>query len=107
MPTWDATMAQPVIAYDRRFGGQSNSPMVVQTWDVVEAFDPNDRFAPLTPERAQYDELSPRKHYALCSALSITFSPTRSPTGSPPSCISNSGAWCGRGGPLGAIPTRK
>ena len=22
-----------VIAYDRRFGGQSKSPMVVQTWD--------------------------------------------------------------------------
>lgn len=27
-----------------------------------------------------------------CSALSITFRPTRRPTGSPPSCISNSGA---------------
>lgn len=24
-----------VIAYDRRFGGQSTSPMVVQTWDMV------------------------------------------------------------------------
>lgn len=24
-----------VIAYDRRFGGQSSSPMVVQTWDMV------------------------------------------------------------------------
>ena len=24
-----------VIAYDRRFGGQSRSPMVVQTWDMV------------------------------------------------------------------------
>ena len=24
-----------VIAYDRRFGGQSKSPMVVQTWDQV------------------------------------------------------------------------
>src|SRR2546430_7681889 len=24
-----------VIVYDRRFGGQSNSPMVVQTWDLV------------------------------------------------------------------------
>ena len=124
--------AHRVIAYDRRFGGQSNSPMVVQTWDmvcqdviglmdvlgietaylgggsfgaaisfgcavrypkrvraivpsniagglicdaylamklfksaemamtqgikaVVDAFDPNDRFAPFTPERAQYD----------------------------------------------------
>src|SRR5262249_8057642 len=120
-----------VIVYDRRFGGQSNSPLVVQTWDlvcqdvrlmdvlgiaqaslgggsfgaaialgcavrypervqaifpsniaggmlceaywamkplksaemampqgikaVVDAFDPNDRFAPFTPERAQYD----------------------------------------------------
>lgn len=27
--------AHRVIAYDRRFGGQSNSPMVVQTWDMV------------------------------------------------------------------------
>ncbi len=121
-----------VISYDRRFGGQSNSPLVVQTWDmvcedlmgimdtlgieeaylgggsfgaaisfgcaarypervraifpsniaggvicdsylamklfksaemalnqgikaVVEAFDPDDRFSPFTPERAQYD----------------------------------------------------
>jgi pimeloyl-ACP methyl ester carboxylesterase len=121
-----------VIVYDRRFGGQSTSPMVVQTWDlvcqdviglmdvlgiekahlgggsfgaaiafgcavrypervwaivpsniaggviceaylamklfksaemamtqgikaVVDAFDPDDRFAPFTPERAQYD----------------------------------------------------
>ena len=121
-----------VIAYDRRFGGQSISPMVVQTWEmvcqdviglmdvlgieqaylgggsfgaaisfgcavrypervraifpsniaggmicdaylamklfksaemamnqgikaVVDAFDPDDRFAPFTPERAQYD----------------------------------------------------
>ena len=121
-----------VITYDRRFGGQSNSPLVVQTWDmacqdvmdlmdalgieqaslgggsfgaaisfgcavrypervraifpsnlaggvictaylamklfksaemamaqgikaVVDAFDPDDRFAPFTPERAQYD----------------------------------------------------
>ena len=24
-----------VICYDRRFGGQSNSPLVVQTWDMV------------------------------------------------------------------------
>ena len=24
-----------VITYDRRFGGQSNSPLVVQTWDNV------------------------------------------------------------------------
>jgi len=24
-----------VITYDRRFGGQSNSPLVVQTWDMV------------------------------------------------------------------------
>ena len=24
-----------VISYDRRFGGQSRSPMVVQTWDLV------------------------------------------------------------------------
>src|SRR5262247_1326768 len=123
-----------VIAYDRRFGGQSNSPLVVQTWDlvcqdviglmdvlgiaqahlgggsfgaaialgcavrypervraivpsniaggviceaylamklfksaemamtqgikaVVDAFDPDDRFAPFTPERAQYDAM--------------------------------------------------
>jgi pimeloyl-ACP methyl ester carboxylesterase len=123
-----------VITYDRRFGGQSNSPLVVQTWDmacqdvmdlmdalgiaqaslgggsfgaaialgcavrypervraivpsnlaggviciaylamqlfksaemalaqgikaVVDAFDPDDRFAPFTPERAQYDTL--------------------------------------------------
>jgi pimeloyl-ACP methyl ester carboxylesterase len=121
-----------VIVYDRRFGGQSTSPLVVQTWDlvcqdviglmdvlgieqaslgggsfgaaiafgcavrypervraivpsniaggviceaylamklfksaemamtqgikaVVDAFDPDDRFAPFTPERAQYD----------------------------------------------------
>jgi pimeloyl-ACP methyl ester carboxylesterase len=124
--------AHRVIAYDRRFGGQSNSPLVVQTWDmacqdvldlmdalgieqaslgggsfgaaiafgcavrypervraifpsnlaggvictaylamklfksaemamaqgikaVVDAFDADDRFAPFTPERAQYD----------------------------------------------------
>jgi pimeloyl-ACP methyl ester carboxylesterase len=121
-----------IITYDRRFGGQSNSPLVVQTWDlvcqdvirlmdvlgiekahlgggsfgaaialgcavrypervraivpsniaggviceaylamklfksaeitmtqgikaVVDAFDPDDRFAPFTPERVQYD----------------------------------------------------
>jgi pimeloyl-ACP methyl ester carboxylesterase len=24
-----------VISYDRRFGGQSNSPLVVQTWDMA------------------------------------------------------------------------
>ena len=24
-----------IVAYDRRFGGQSRSPMVVQTWDMV------------------------------------------------------------------------
>ena len=24
-----------VISYDRRFGGQSSSPIVVQTWDMV------------------------------------------------------------------------
>lgn len=29
------SQAHRVIAYDRRFGGQSNSPMVVQTWDMV------------------------------------------------------------------------
>src|SRR5713101_3764185 len=131
-----ATLSQThrVIVYDRRFGGQSNSPMVVQTWDlvcqdviglmdvlriekaylgggsfgaaialgcavrypervraivpsniaggviceaylamklfksaemamtqgikaVVDAFDPDDRFAPFTPERAQYDPM--------------------------------------------------
>ena len=128
------SQARRVIAYDRRFGGQSNSPLVVQTWDmvcqdviglmdvlgietaalgggsfgaaitfgcvvrspervraivpsniaggvicdaylamklfksaemamtqgikaVVEAFDPDDRFAPFTPERAQYDSM--------------------------------------------------
>ena len=121
-----------VISYDRRFGGQSSSPLVVQTWDMVcqdvmglmdalgieaaylgggsfgaaisfgcalrhpervraifpsniaggvicdsylamklfksadmaldrgiksavDAFDPDDRFSPFTPERAQYD----------------------------------------------------
>jgi len=126
--------AHRVIAYDRRFGGQSKSPLVVQTWDmacqdvidlmdalgieqaslgggsfgaaiafgcavrypervraifpsnlaggvictaylamklfksaemamaqgikaVVDAFDADDRFAPFTPERAQYDTL--------------------------------------------------
>lgn len=126
------SQAHRVIAYDRRFGGQSKSPMVVQTWDmvcqdvlglmdvlgieqaslgggsfgaaiafgcavrspervraifpsniaggiicnaylvmklfksaemamtqgikaVVDAFDPDDRFAPFMPERAQYD----------------------------------------------------
>ena len=27
--------AHRVIAYDRRFGGQSNSPLVVQTWEMV------------------------------------------------------------------------
>ena len=126
------SQAHRVITYDRRFGGQSTSPLVVQTWDlvcqdviglmdvlgieqaylgggsfgaaialgcavrypervwaivpsniaggviceaylamklfksaemamtqgikaVVDAFDPDDRFAPFTPERAQYD----------------------------------------------------
>ena len=126
------SQAHRIITYDRRFGGQSNSPLVVQTWDlvcqdviglmdvlgiekahlgggsfgaaialgcavrypervraivpsniaggviceaylamklfksaemamtqgikaVVDAFDPDDRFAPFTPERAQYD----------------------------------------------------
>jgi len=126
------SQAHRVITYDRRFGGQSNSPLVVQTWDlvcqdviglmdvlriekahlgggsfgaaialgcavrypervraivpsnivggviceaylamklfksaemamtqgikaVVDAFDPDDRFAPFTPEQAQYD----------------------------------------------------
>jgi pimeloyl-ACP methyl ester carboxylesterase len=126
------SQAHRIIMYDRRFGGQSNSPLVVQTWDlvcqdviglmdvlgiekahlgggsfgaaialgcavrypsrvraivpsniaggviceaylamklfksaemamtqgikaVVDAFDPDDRFAPFTPERAQYD----------------------------------------------------
>ena len=29
------SQAHRVIAYDRRFGGQSNSPLVVQTWDMV------------------------------------------------------------------------
>ncbi len=128
------SQAHRVIVYDRRFGGQSKSPMVVQTWDmvcqdvlglmdvlgieqaylgggsfgaaisfgcavrypervraifpsniaggvicnaylamklfksaemvmtqgmkvVVGAFDSDDRFAPFTPERAQYDPL--------------------------------------------------
>ena len=27
--------AHRVIAYDHRFGGPSNSPLVVQTWDLV------------------------------------------------------------------------
>ena len=126
------SQAHRIITYDRRFGGQSTSPLVVQTWDlvcqdviglmdvlgiekahlgggsfgaaialgcavrypervraivpsniaggviceaylamklfksaemamtqgikaVVDAFDPDDRFAPFTPERAQYD----------------------------------------------------
>ena len=139
-----ATLSQAhrVIAYDRRFGGQSNSPLVVQTWDmvcqdvlglmdvlgietaylgggsfgaaisfgcavrypervwaifpsnlaggvictaylamklfksaemamaqgikaVVDAFDPNDRFAPFTPERAQYDPQYRRRLEAM------------------------------------------
>jgi pimeloyl-ACP methyl ester carboxylesterase len=128
------SQAHRVIAYDRRFGGQSTSPLVVQTWDmvcqdviglmnvlsietaylgggsfgaaiafgcavrypqrvqaifpsniagglichaylamklfksaemaltqgikaVVDACDPHDRFAPFTPERAQYDAM--------------------------------------------------
>src|SRR5262249_16030309 len=29
------SQAHRVIAYDRRFGGQSKSPLVVQTWDLV------------------------------------------------------------------------
>jgi pimeloyl-ACP methyl ester carboxylesterase len=29
------SQAHRVIAYDRRFGGQSNSPLVVQAWDMV------------------------------------------------------------------------
>jgi len=136
------SQAHRVIAYDRRFGGQSNSPLVVQTWDmvcqdviglmdvlsietaylgggsfgaaiafgcavrypqrvraifpsniaggvicnaylamklfksaemaltqgikaVVDAFDPNDRFAPFTPERAQYDSLYRKRLEAM------------------------------------------
>ena len=31
----ELSQAHRVIAYDRRFGGQSNSPLVVQTWDMV------------------------------------------------------------------------
>ena len=134
--------AHRVIVYDRRFGGQSDSPMVVQTWDmvcqdvidlmdalgieqaylgggsfgaaislgcavrypervraivpsniaggvicnaylamklfksaemampqgikaVVDAFDPDDRFAPFTPERAQYDPQYRRRLEAM------------------------------------------
>jgi pimeloyl-ACP methyl ester carboxylesterase len=139
-----ATLSQAhrVITYDRRFGGQSTSPLVVQTWDlvcqdviglmdvlgieqahlgggsfgaaiafgcavrypervraivpsniaggviceaylamklfksaemamtqgikaVVDAFDPNDRFAPFTPERAQYDPQYRRRLEAM------------------------------------------
>jgi pimeloyl-ACP methyl ester carboxylesterase len=139
-----ATLSQThrVIVYDRRFGGQSCSPLVVQTWDlvcqdviglmdvlgiaqahlgggsfgaaialgcavrypervraivpsniaggviceaylamklfksaemamtqgikaVVDAFDPNDRFAPFTPERAQYDPQYRRRLEAM------------------------------------------
>ena len=136
------SQAHRVIAYDRRFGGQSNSPLVVQTWDmvcqdviglmdvlsietaylgggsfgaaiafgcavrypqrvraifpsniagglichaylamklfksaemaltqgikaVVDAFDPNDRFAPFTPERAQYDSMYRKRLEAM------------------------------------------
>jgi pimeloyl-ACP methyl ester carboxylesterase len=136
------SQAHRVIMYDRRFGGQSNSPMVVQTWDlvcqdviglmdvlgleqaylgggsfgaaialgcavrypervraifpsniaggviceaylamklfksaemamtkgikaVVDAFDPDDRFAPFTPERAQYDPQYRRRLEAM------------------------------------------
>jgi 3-oxoadipate enol-lactonase len=29
------SQAYRVIVYDRRFGGQSTSPLVVQTWDLV------------------------------------------------------------------------
>ena len=139
-----ATLSQAhrIITYDRRFGGQSNSPLVVQTWDlvcqdviglmdvlgiekahlgggsfgaaialgcavrypervraivpsniaggviceaylamklfksaemampqgikaVVDAFDPDDRFAPFTPERAQYDPQYRRRLEAM------------------------------------------
>ena len=37
----DLAQEHRVITYDRRFGGQSNSPMVVQTWDMVcqDVFD--------------------------------------------------------------------
>ena len=136
------SQAHRVIMYDRRFGGQSNSPLVVQTWDlvcqdviglmdvlgiekahlgggsfgaaialgcavrypervraivpsniaggviceaylamklfksaemampqgikaVVDAFDPDDRFAPFTPERAQYDPQYRRRLEAM------------------------------------------
>ena len=136
------SQAHRVITYDRRFGGQSNSPLVVQTWDlvcqdviglmdvlgikqahlgggsfgaaialgcavrypervraivpsniaggviceaylamklfksaemamtqgikaVVDAFDPDDRFAPFTPERAQYDPQYRRRLEAM------------------------------------------
>jgi pimeloyl-ACP methyl ester carboxylesterase len=136
------SQAHRVIVYDRRFGGQSHSPLVVQTWDlvcqdviglmdvlgiaqaslgggsfgaaiafgcavrypervqaifpsniaggviceaylamklfksaemamtqgikaVVDAFDPNDRFAPFTPERAQYDPQYRRRLEAM------------------------------------------
>ena len=31
----DLSQDHRVITYDRRFGGQSNSPLVVQTWDMV------------------------------------------------------------------------
>jgi pimeloyl-ACP methyl ester carboxylesterase len=31
----DLSQEHRVVAYDRRFGGQSRSPMVVQTWDLV------------------------------------------------------------------------
>jgi len=136
------SQAHRIITYDRRFGGQSNSPLVVQTWDlvcqdviglmdvlgiekahlgggsfgaaialgcavrypervraivpsniaggviceaylamklfksaemampqgikaVVDAFDPDDRFAPFTPERAQYDPQYRRRLEAM------------------------------------------
>jgi pimeloyl-ACP methyl ester carboxylesterase len=136
------SQAHRVIAYDRRFGGQSTSPLVVQTWDLVcqdviglldvlsietaslgggsfgaaiafgcavrypervraifpsniagglichaylamklfksaemaltqgikavgDAFDPHDRFAPFTPERAQYDAMYRKRLEAI------------------------------------------
>jgi 3-oxoadipate enol-lactonase len=31
----ELSQAHRVIAYDHRFGGPSNSPLVVQTWDLV------------------------------------------------------------------------
>ena len=42
-----------VISYDRRFGGQSNSPLVVQTWDMV-CQDVMDLMDALCIERASW-----------------------------------------------------